>query len=72
MLEVGSRRIAVDIAEDRHDEIGTSGDTHTDGNLFGSGDTFASAGKAIEQALMPYISADKVSEWIGKNMKPYR
>lgn len=26
----------------------------------------------IEQALMPYISADKVSEWIGKNMKPYR
>ena len=26
----------------------------------------------IEQALMPYISADKVSEWIEKNMKPYR
>ena len=27
---------------------------------------------SIEQALMPYISEDKVSEWIEKNMKPYK
>ena len=26
----------------------------------------------VEQALMPYISSDKITEWVGKNMKPYR
>lgn len=48
-LEVGSRRIAVDIAEDRHNDIGTSSDTHTEGNLFGSRDAFTFAGKAFEE-----------------------